>query len=262
MSLSLLRCCDIMPADALYYNAGEACKYAASLSTGGAAGQSKGVTVGAWGSVSGFVWERAAQLLWRRFCDLNRVISSPGSGNISEDGFEDAEDIPDLLRTPLPRKAAVSAAAAAEAGEWVLESLASFSRHHRQQQQQQQQGQQEFTLTSTFPSSVPALPVAPCPACGTEDYALALRCGHGHGHGRGRGRGRGGWGCGTVHEPCAVTGAPLANPNEAVECSHRCGARGNKEDWDAWVAAEGSCPWCGRAEVVGGALGGGGVWGV
>jgi len=66
----------------------------------------------------------------------------------------------------------------------------------------------------------------------------------------------------TKYEPCAVTGMPVTR-NERVNCK-TCGASANRDDWNTWIAAFKTCPWCGMSAnpfQSAAIMGGGGGWG-
>jgi intraflagellar transport protein 172 len=52
-------------------------------------------------------------------------------------------------------------------------------------------------------------------------------------------------GCKMKYEPCVVTGYPVTR-NDKVNCK-TCGASANRDDWNTWIAAFKTCPWCGMS---------------
>jgi intraflagellar transport protein 172 len=65
-----------------------------------------------------------------------------------------------------------------------------------------------------------------CDKCRADIYNASLKCPK----------------CGYAHEPCVVSGYPVLKRSR-IECSNcRCGA--NRDDWNLWVQAFKSCPWC------------------
>jgi len=65
-----------------------------------------------------------------------------------------------------------------------------------------------------------------CENCGKETYAGNLTC----------------FTCRTKHEECIVTGFPVLRAH-AVQCGN-CGKKANRGDWNDWVEAKKTCPWC------------------
>jgi intraflagellar transport protein 172 len=51
--------------------------------------------------------------------------------------------------------------------------------------------------------------------------------------------------CKTMYDPCAVTGYPVMQADK-VNCK-TCGAAANRDDWNTWIAAFKTCPWCGMS---------------
>jgi intraflagellar transport protein 172 len=68
-----------------------------------------------------------------------------------------------------------------------------------------------------------------CDNCKTDMYAASLEC----------------HSCKFKYEPCAVTGYPVTR-SEKVSC-RTCGCSANRDDWNTWIAAYKTCPWCGMS---------------
>jgi len=85
----------------------------------------------------------------------------------------------------------------------------------------------DWVLSWSMDKSVQqALDQRPCDKCRAEIYKATLTCKK----------------CSHEYEPCVVTGFPVLRKTK-VECTN-CKAVANKEDWNAWHQAFGTCPWC------------------
>mmetsp|Transcript_43192 Transcript_43192/g.92156 ORF Transcript_43192/g.92156 Transcript_43192/m.92156 type:complete len:1765 (-) Transcript_43192:92-5386(-) len=65
-----------------------------------------------------------------------------------------------------------------------------------------------------------------CDQCRADIYTANLTCGQ----------------CNFKYLPCAVTGYPVLKRTK-VECTN-CHAAANRDDWNVWVQAYKTCPWC------------------
>merc|ERR1719454_2850529 len=65
-----------------------------------------------------------------------------------------------------------------------------------------------------------------CDKCRAEIYTATLNCPK----------------CGYKHEPCVVSGYPVLKRSR-IECSN-CHCAANRDDWNLWVQAHKTCPWC------------------
>ena len=71
-----------------------------------------------------------------------------------------------------------------------------------------------------------------CENCNKETYAGNLTCST----------------CRVKHEECAVSGFPVIK-SAAVQCGN-CGKKANRMDWNEWIEAHKTCPWCNTAQKV------------
>ncbi|CAG9326113.1 unnamed protein product [Blepharisma stoltei] len=65
-----------------------------------------------------------------------------------------------------------------------------------------------------------------CDSCGAEIYIANLQCPN----------------CGFAWEPCLITGFPVMRGSE-VACTN-CDRPANKNEWNAYLLSNSSCPWC------------------
>ena len=65
-----------------------------------------------------------------------------------------------------------------------------------------------------------------CEICGSQMYEASLKC----------------FNCNNVFEPCLITGYPVLRRTQ-ITCSN-CYKAANKEDWNQFLVANSTCPWC------------------
>jgi intraflagellar transport protein 172 len=89
------------------------------------------------------------------------------------------------------------------------------------------EGLREFVLQVSVDQKVDQkLDTCPCENCGREVYVASLSCPH----------------CRCTWDPCLITGYPVLR-NSHVQCSN-CGRPANRQDWNAYLTFDTSCPWC------------------
>jgi intraflagellar transport protein 172 len=71
-----------------------------------------------------------------------------------------------------------------------------------------------------------------CENCKADMYCASLEC----------------HSCKYKYEPCAVTGYPVYRQDK-VNCK-TCGISANRDDWNTWIAATKTCPWCGMSANI------------
>eukprot|EP00002_Diphylleia_rotans_P027200 TRINITY_DN5444_c0_g1_i2.p1 TRINITY_DN5444_c0_g1~~TRINITY_DN5444_c0_g1_i2.p1 ORF type:complete len:1218 (+),score=289.45 TRINITY_DN5444_c0_g1_i2:1863-5516(+) len=172
LNVSMVRYCQDLPADRVFYDAGIACK------------KQK--------------WLGMAFVFLNRFLDLSELMDENESMSLENADFQNT-DIP--YDFAIPEKHAVTDGEREEVRNWILAVS------------MDQQIEQELSRR-------------PCDQCGTSIYEASLSCHK----------------CKHDYTPCIITGYPVRKATK-FQCKS-CLKPVNRDDWNTYVRATKSCPWC------------------